>query len=172
MSAAGRACGGWVGLGPVSGDESAVSAQHRCRDGTPGTSTVRVIERRAGQLPLQYQELMTQRQNLGIATIATGEQQTDASQHKANNERHRPKHDRGPCRRTVLGCGRSRSPTSSPSGGTCWLWINKKLSAIGLDCSQSVARTSVVRSWYDTAIPLADDLYDSYLEDLRNEGLI
>ena len=24
--------------------------------------------------------------------------------------------------------------------------------------------------WYDTAIPLADDLYDSYLEDLRNEG--
>jgi hypothetical protein len=26
--------------------------------------------------------------------------------------------------------------------------------------------------WYDTAIPLADDLYDRYLEDLRKEGLI
>ncbi len=26
--------------------------------------------------------------------------------------------------------------------------------------------------WYDTAIPLADDLYDRYLEELGKEGLI
>jgi len=26
--------------------------------------------------------------------------------------------------------------------------------------------------WYDAAIPLADDLYDDYLEELRKEGLI
>ena len=41
---------------------------------------------------------MTQRQNLGIAPVAAGEQQTNTSQHKPNNERKRPKHDREPYR--------------------------------------------------------------------------
>ena len=27
-------------------------------------------------------------------------------------------------------------------------------------------------SWYETAIPMADDLCDAYLIELRNEGLI
>jgi hypothetical protein len=26
--------------------------------------------------------------------------------------------------------------------------------------------------WYETAIPLADDLYDEYLDELQKEGLI
>lgn len=26
--------------------------------------------------------------------------------------------------------------------------------------------------WYETAVPLADDLYDEYLDELRREGLI
>lgn len=28
------------------------------------------------------------------------------------------------------------------------------------------------RAWYELAIPLADDLYDAYLAELRDEGLI
>ena len=27
-------------------------------------------------------------------------------------------------------------------------------------------------SWYEWAVPVADDLYDAYLAELRNEGLI
>ena len=27
-------------------------------------------------------------------------------------------------------------------------------------------------SWYEVAVPMADDLYDRYLEELRDEGLI
>lgn len=33
-------------------------------------------------------------------------------------------------------------------------------------------KTGEWNDWYDTAIPLADDLYDNYLEELRKEGLI
>ncbi len=33
-------------------------------------------------------------------------------------------------------------------------------------------KSSSWNDWYKTAIPNADDLYDGYLDDLRNEGLI
>lgn len=33
-------------------------------------------------------------------------------------------------------------------------------------------KTGEWNDWYDTAIPLADDLYDNYLEELCKEGLI
>ena len=45
--------------------------------------------------------MVTQGENLGIAAIAARQQQTDTSQHKANNERHGLKHDREPYRRTT-----------------------------------------------------------------------
>lgn len=68
----------------------------------PKNRPVHVIEDRSRYLTLQHQQLMTQRKNLGIAPVAAGEQQTDTSQHKTHNERHRPKHDRRPYRRPTL----------------------------------------------------------------------
>ena len=70
----------------------AVTIEHLGKQ--PEDRTVRVIKGRPRRLPLQHQKLMAQRQDLGIATIAAGQQQPDTSQHTANNERHRPKHDR------------------------------------------------------------------------------
>jgi hypothetical protein len=46
----------------------------------------------------------------------------------------------------------SRSPTSSSIGGR--------------------DKTGEWNDWYEWAVPLADDLYDHYLAELRNEGLI
>ena len=63
--------------------------------------SVGVIEARSRRLPLQHQELVTQGEDLRIATVAAGQQQTDTRQHKANNERHRPKHDRRSYRRAT-----------------------------------------------------------------------
>ena len=102
----------------MSGDEPAVPSQHggRLHDHEDLSETVaiehlgqhakngsvRVIEDRSRYLALQDQQLVTQRKNLRIAPVAAGEQQTDTSQYKANNERHGPKHDRGPYRRPTL----------------------------------------------------------------------
>ena len=99
----------------MSGDKPAMPPQHRRRlhhqehlpetvtiehlRQHPKNRTVRVIERRARHLPLQHQNLVTQRQNLRIAAVAAGQQHTNASYDEANNERHRPKHDRGRYRR-------------------------------------------------------------------------
>jgi hypothetical protein len=33
-------------------------------------------------------------------------------------------------------------------------------------------KTGEWNDWYEWAVPLADDLYDHYLDELRNEGLI
>jgi hypothetical protein len=33
-------------------------------------------------------------------------------------------------------------------------------------------KTGEWRSWYTRMIPLADDLYEDYLRELRNEGLL
>ena len=68
----------------------------------PENRSVRVIERRARHLALQHQHLVTQREDLRIAAIAAGQQQTNTSHDKANNERHRPKHDREPYRRKAV----------------------------------------------------------------------
>ena len=100
------------GLGPVAGDEPAMPPQHRRRlhdqehlpetitiehlGQHPEDRTVRVIEGRPRHLPLQHPQLVAQREDLRIATIAAGQQQTDTSQQQANDERHRPKHDGGP----------------------------------------------------------------------------
>ena len=100
------------GVGPMSGDEPAMPSQHRrwLHDQEHLSEAVtiehlgqhaedravRVIEGRLWHLALQHQKLVTQRENLGIATVAAGEQETNTSQHKANNERHGPKHDRDP----------------------------------------------------------------------------
>ena len=43
----------------------------------------------------------TQRKDLGVTTIAAGQQLTDTSQHKTNNQRNRPNHDRGSYRQTT-----------------------------------------------------------------------
>ena len=61
-------------------------------------SSVRVIKGPPQHLPRQHQQLVTQNKNLRIAPVAPGQQQTNTSQHQANNERHRPKHDRDPKR--------------------------------------------------------------------------
>ncbi len=65
----------------------------------PKNRPVGVIEGRPRHLSLQHQQLVTQRQNLRIAPVAARQQQTDTSQHKANHERHGPKHEGGPYRR-------------------------------------------------------------------------
>ncbi len=101
----------------MSGDEPAMPSQHRRRlhDQEHLSETVavehlgqhaenrsvRVVEDRSRYLALQDQQLVTQCENLGIAPVAAGEQQTDTSQYMANNERQRPKHDRGPYPRTT-----------------------------------------------------------------------
>lgn len=33
-------------------------------------------------------------------------------------------------------------------------------------------KTGAWNDWYETAVPMADDLYDAYLEELKMEGLI
>jgi len=33
-------------------------------------------------------------------------------------------------------------------------------------------KTGEWNSWYERAVPLADDLYDEYLKELKKEGLI
>ena len=47
-----------------------------------------------GTLPLQHQQLVTQRQDLRIATIAAGQQQPDTGHDETDSERQRPRHDR------------------------------------------------------------------------------
>ena len=59
-------------------------------------SSVRVIKGPPQHLPLQHQQLVTQNKNLRIAPVPAGQQQTNTSQHHANNQRHRPKHHRDP----------------------------------------------------------------------------
>ncbi|MFN0092686.1 MAG: hypothetical protein ACKVWR_20825 [Acidimicrobiales bacterium] len=68
-------------------------AQHR---------TVAVIKDRLGDLTLQHEQLVTQRQDLGIAPIAARQQQTNTSQHQPHNERHRPEHGPRAYRRRAL----------------------------------------------------------------------
>ena len=100
---------------PVTSDEPAVPSQHRCRlhdqEHLPETvaiehlrqhpehGAVPVIEGWTRHLPLQHQQLVTQRQDLRIATIAAGQQQPDTGHDETDNERQRPKQDRGPYRR-------------------------------------------------------------------------
>ena len=99
----------------MSGDEAAVPSQHggglhdqkHMREavaiedlGQPSEDgSVRVIEGRLRYLALQHQNLVTQREDLGIATVAAGQQQTNTSHDEANNERHPPKHNCGRYRR-------------------------------------------------------------------------
>ena len=104
------------GLGPTAGYEPAEPSQHggglHDQEHLPETVTiehlgqhtedgsVRVIKDRLWHLALQHQKLMTQSENLRIATVAAGQQQTNTSQHKANHE-HGPKHERRPHRRSA-----------------------------------------------------------------------
>ena len=105
------------GLGPTAGYAPAVPSQHGggLHDHEDLSETVaiehlgqhakngsvRVIEGPPRHLALQHQQLVMRREDLRIPPVAAGQQQTDTSQHKTNNERHGPKHDRGPYRRTA-----------------------------------------------------------------------
>ena len=111
------------GLGPTAGYEPAVPSHHggglhdqeHLSEAFPAEhlaqptqdGSVRVIKDRLCHLALQHQKLMTQSENLRIATVAAGQQQTNTSQHKANHEqepkheRHGPKHERRPHRRSA-----------------------------------------------------------------------
>ena len=122
LSTAARPCGARVGPNGGLRAGGAIPARWRAaRSGTPARDghdrehlgqhtedgSVRVIQDRLWHLALQHQKLMTQSENLRIATVAAGQQQTNTTQHKANHEhgpkheRHGPKHERRPYRRSA-----------------------------------------------------------------------